>query len=111
MSRTVRRKQGYGWCYGMRHVSESLEEWYWNTETGWSDWIHHDPRSKEGKKRIALFHSDAQSWTAKYGPSWWRRQYYQRPYRRNAETEIKKYFKDTEYEVIIPDRPKLGYWD
>lgn len=111
MSRTVRRKQGYGWCYGVHTEADQLEEYVWDKETWTSYYIHLDPRSKEGKKRIAKFHSDATWFHNRYGPSWWWREFYQRPYRRMAKREIQKSLNNDEYEAIIPDMPKRGWWD
>jgi hypothetical protein len=110
MSGTVRRKKGIGWCYGINSYFDILEDRYWNKETETFGYFHHDLKSKEGKKRIALFHAD-NDWYGHHGPSWWRRQYYQRPYRRFAEREIQKAVSNDEYDAIIPDKPKLGYWD
>ena len=110
MSRTVRRKQGLGWLYGIESYRDVLKEWIWDKEYSCGLVINYDPKSKEGKKRIALFHAD-NNWYSGWGPSWWRRQFYQRPYRQMAKREIQRSLMNDEYDAIIPDRPKLGYWD
>lgn len=120
MSRTIRRKQGIGWCYGPRTISDQLEDYCyeWIVWPGDDKYLHLrrgvvyiDPKSKEGKKRIAKFHSDAGHWHSKGGPSWWICQYMQRPYRRDAKRQIQKALNDDNYEVIIQDKPKRDYWD
>jgi len=119
MSRTVRRRDGQGWCYGHRDLKWVLEEHHYeciySEDRKWYRWVSWDeqidPKSKEGKKRIARFHSDAQSWGNGNGPNWWIREFVQRPYRREAKREIQKAMIDDDYEVIIRDKPKRPYWD
>lgn len=120
MSRTTRRKQGIGWCYGPKLISDILEvhsyEWViWPGDDKYlhldRETIHIDPKSKEGKKRIAKFHSDASYLYNRFGPNWYVRLHTQRPYRRFAKRELQKAMVDDEYEAIIPDKPKRSYWD
>lgn len=111
MSRTVRRKQGLGWCHGPKTVKDELRELTWDKVNFCLEIIHHDPHSKEGKRRIAKFHSDASYLYNKCGPMHFLRYYYQRPYRRKAKVEIQKSLLNDEIELMIPDKPKLGWWD
>lgn len=118
MSKTVRRKNGIGWSYGTHTIKDVLEEFNCNWIEGddryrylITGYTHHDPKSDEGKRRIARFHSDASYHRNRRGPMWWIRMYHQRPYRRAADREIQKALNDDEYEAIIPDKPKRGYWD
>ena len=114
MSRTFRRKQGHGWSYGDYSLRDALTDRdYIRYEYG--EWWRYcwfnviiDPKSKEGKKRIAKFHSDATTVTQN-GPAWFITMQ-QRCYRRNAKRELHKFFQDEEHEVIIADKPKLEYW-
>lgn len=70
-----------------------------------------DPKSKEGRKALAQFHSDKKDrvmiWN---GPSWYHREFSQKPYRTRAKKEIFRFFKNPEYEVIIENKPPREYW-
>jgi len=118
MSNTIRRKQGHGWGYGHRDINDILTDtkFVWR-DLGdgyqWREWvdIKIDPKSKEGKKRIAKFHSDASWHYNRKGKGWWRNYYLQRPYRRDAERQIQKAMMDDDFEVIIRDKPARNWWD
>lgn len=71
-----------------------------------------DPKSIEGKKRLALFHSDKQmGFYNGRGPNWFYTEFCQRPYRANARTKLRKVLLDPEYEVVLQSKPKRDYWD
>ena len=68
------------------------------------------PYSKEGKKRLAKFRSDAKCkyWNHK-GPGWFHNLFSQRPYRRDAKNQIKRYI-DNDIDVQLLRKPKREYW-
>lgn len=71
-----------------------------------------DPKSKEGKKSLARFHSDAKHMIYNWrGPSWFHNTTAQRPYRRNCKEQIRKYIRDSDYEIQIIRKPYREYWD
>jgi hypothetical protein len=114
MSRTIRRKDGHGWCYGHSHVLRDYQKVYQTDgEHEWSVWmyVHIDPKSKEGKKLVAQFHSDAKTWGNSHGPGWFIAEFIQQPYRQDARRQIQKWMRDEDFEVIIADKPKRIYWD
>lgn len=124
MSRTIRRrgvKRDYYWVLRESCLSEEelskITDAHFVTNTRWGGWTryqydaHYYPYSKEGKRRIAQYHSDAGTNTCKEpGPSWYRNLYTERPLRRKAKRELKKYMLDTDYEPIIEKMGKLEYW-
>lgn len=112
MSRTVRRKQGYGWSYGNRSLWRDILSEHVRIPGTWCyvD-VPIDPHSKEGKKRIARFHSDADYHRSNRGPGWWINEFVQVPYRQDSRRQIQKWMKDEDYEIIIRDKPKRDYWD
>jgi hypothetical protein len=103
MSRTIRRKN-------------ETHEYYWILR----DWIFSssllmrniiDPQSNSGKKRLAKFHSDAGTTKCKEpGPKWFRNLMTERPQRRYAKNELRKFILDTEHIVILNSKDKLKYW-
>lgn len=44
-------------------------------------------------------------------PGWAITEYIQRPYRRASRIELNRYIRDSLHEVIIPSKPKKGWWD
>lgn len=74
-------------------------------------WIKLDKTSKEYKKALAKFHSDAGVMSFKEpGPHWFRNLFTERPQRRKAKRELKKFMLDNEYEVILRAKEPLSYW-
>lgn len=70
-----------------------------------------DPFSKEAKKRIALHFSDKKANHLNWkGPGEFHNLTAQRPHRRHASSEINKFMKDNEYEVLILSKPKRHWW-
>ena len=68
--------------------------------------------SKEYKKGVARYHSDGATHSCKEpGPGWFRNLYSNRPLRRAAKNELRKYVTyDGEYEPMILRMGKLPYW-
>ena len=67
--------------------------------------------SEEGKKRLAKFHSDRKwRYWNHIGPGWFHNLYSQRPYRRDAKRQIKRYI-DNDIDVQLVRKPKREYWD
>ena len=105
MSRTYRfRKSNY-----KIHEDRVLIRYDWRNCD--YTFTHIDPDSKEGKERLARFHSDVKkrAWI-KFGPMWFYNLYCQRPYRRNAKYQIQRYIKDTEFEIQLRRKPSREYW-
>jgi len=78
----------------------------------WRKWstIHIDPKSEEGKKRLARFHSDAKKGVMIWnGPSWFNKLFSQKPHRMDAKKELHKFKINPEHEVII-SKPHRVYW-
>lgn len=79
----------------------------------WREWttVHIDQNSKEGKKRLARFHSDKKRhvmvWNA---PGWFNRLFSQKPHRMAAKKELHKFKLDPEHEVIISKPHQEYYW-
>lgn len=129
MSRTYRRKELYNanmipaWVYRERWMlpdeySQMEAEYGDSIETvSHSSWGHNrvdiwfGKYSKEGKRRLARYRSDADTdkWHRPCG--WWVTEFSQRPYRRRSKNELRKYMLDTEYEYMIESMPVLGYWN
>ncbi len=103
MSRTFRRKN----C--------TYEEYDW-VLLSWAGYSLHvsrirlDKKSKEGKKRLARYHSDAGGYYKEPGPAWYRRIVAQVPLRRSSKNELRKFMLNEELEVIIETKPPLPYW-
>lgn len=74
--------------------------------------VYYTEKCKEGKKRLAKYHSDSIGY--KYnrtGPGWWKTLTVQKPYRQRSRIELKKFLLDTEYEVVLESKPKKDWWD
>lgn len=69
-----------------------------------------DRKSKEGKKRIAKFHSDKTIRFQEPGPSWFRNLTTERPQRREAKYQLDLYRKGVEFEVMLNAKDPLDYW-
>lgn len=70
-----------------------------------------DPKSKEGKLRIAQFRSDGGTSNFKEpGPSWFRNMFVERPQRQEARMKIQRFMRDEEYVVILNGKNALVYW-
>jgi hypothetical protein len=70
-----------------------------------------DKKSKEGKKRIAEFHSDSKKHTMIWhGPSWFHNQFAQAPYRAKSKNEIHKFLRNKVEDILLQNKPKRPYW-
>jgi len=69
-----------------------------------------DRHSKEGKKRIAKFHSDKTIRFQEPGPAWFRNLTTERPQRRNAKHQLYCYRRDPSFVVILNEKDPLDYW-
>lgn len=107
MSRTYRRRRGdqTDLEWQTRVCCQIPGTYYWH-------WEKMDPESKEYKQAVKKYHSDYGS--AHYNgraPGWWITLTSQRPHRRDAVRQIKKWLLDPNYEVIIDSKEPLPYWD
>jgi hypothetical protein len=109
MSRTYRRKSG------------DHTDLFWQTKTMvrvpdryiWL-WVPMDPKSKEYIKIVRKYHSDAGTHSCGNGkapPGWFITQHVQRPHRRDANRQLRKWLLDPEYELILNAKDPLPYWD
>jgi len=70
-----------------------------------------DAHSKEGRKKLAEFHSDKKDhWMNYRGPSWFHREFSQKPYKVRARRELHRYQRDPDHEVMIESKPRREYW-
>lgn len=104
MSRTVRRKS--------RKVRiHSWVLWDWDGYRLVHEREHYDPRSKEGKKAIAKYHSDAG-----IGDLWYKshagyaKLLERRGIRRDCELALHRYFNGIDEECVVPTY-KHGWLD
>lgn len=105
MSRTYRFKSN-----GRHRFLWNLE---WHLRDHDSDAIHPpliDPKSKEGKKRIARYHADHYNRFKEPGPHWFRNLTTERPQRRNAKAQLHRIVQGDEFEVIVNAKDPLDYW-
>jgi hypothetical protein len=96
MSRTYRRRGArheYGWV---------LSGYLW-TVSGHLTRVRIDPRSREGRKAIARFHSDAHSSVHSSAPRWYRRGFDHRLNTMN-ERELRHWLADPAYDPIFQVR-------
>lgn len=106
MSRTYRQLSGDP--HWKKYEVDYELKWFPNCMC---NWVKRDKTSKEYKKALAKFHSDAGVIRFKEpGPMWFIREFTQVPYRMKCKTELAKWRKDNEYEVIIEEMPHLDYW-
>lgn len=106
MSRTYRRKDKIEYKWVLRdYINSDIElPWY-------RHWIKIDPKSLEGKKRLAQHHSDAgYCWQNYKGPHWFHNLFEERPRRRKAKRELHKFMKDPDYEVMLEKKKPVIYW-
>lgn len=112
MSRTYRRvgqTKRRGW---FDNLSWYVSEWV-RSDCGYMALYrrqyHKD--SLEYKRGKARYHSDAGSHSCKEpGPSWFRTLYAERPNRRAAKNELRKFLHNEDYEPMVVSKPKLPYW-
>jgi len=68
-----------------------------------------DSKSKEGQRKIAVTRSGKHIMQYN-GPSWFRREFAQVPYRRRAKRLIHNYMYGKAEDVIIESKPHRDYW-
>ena len=105
MSRTYRYRKDE-WI-----IKNSLYDWVWNKETWSTHKIKIDPRSKEGKVKIAKTKADSHYGWDGNGPGWFIREYIQSPYRVKCKKEITRYIQGKIEDVVLESKPHRVYWD
>ena len=107
MSRTYRYRKDE-WI-----IKNSLTDWVWNKETWSTHRIKIDPRSKEGKVKIAKTKADSHCGWYGYnnGPGWFIREFIQSPYRVKCKKEITQYMHGKVEDVVLESKPHRVYWD
>lgn len=110
MSRTYRRRQGNETKKSRWGLADALQS-YVKVSRGVYVWVPIDPKSAEGRKRKAKYHSDAGTTTFKEpGPSWFRNLFSERPLRRKNKNELRRFVLDQEYEPMVSPKGKIIYW-
>ena len=107
MSRTYRRRCGdhqeLEWQTSYLVKVPGRYIWYWEKM---------DPNSKQYKKAVNRYHSDAGTHKFTNSPcGWWVNLVVQRPQRRDAKQQLKKWLTDPEYEVILNAKDPVPYWN
>ena len=102
MSRTYRNRDDSDIWWATQELVR-YEPYKWN-------WFKLDPSSKEAKIKKAKLRSDAYKAFKEPGPAWFRNLMTERPQRRFAKNEIRKWMLDAEYEVMILSKHPLEYW-
>ena len=75
------------------------------------EWEKISRHSREGRVKLAKFHSDKKDYWMNYrGPSWFRREFGQKPYKARVRAELHRYMRNPDYEVVIESMPHLPYW-
>jgi hypothetical protein len=111
MSRTFRKKEG------KKHFDPIAKQAYcsdWRSISEWCPTIELYPldyNSQEYQKESARYHSDAKTKGLNYnGPKWFRKRVVERPQRRQAKTELRKYMLNPDYEVCLTPKNHIPYW-
>lgn len=96
MSNTIRRKT-------KKFKVQSWILWDWNRYRLVHGRNYHDPKSIEGRKAIAKFHSDAGVGDLWYkSRAGWAKYYERRNIRRVCDAALHRYFKGIDEECIMP---------
>lgn len=104
MSRTYRRKS----LPVPRWIVRDYD-WIWYEAYG--TWSYYEVGSKEYNKALAMHYSDVGTHRFREpGPSWFRNLYTERPQRREAKRQLRKFMVDEEFEVMLNSKDKLEYW-
>lgn len=102
MSRTFRRK------------NETKDLWWVLTDCVYHRQsrrvIRYNKSGKEAKIALAKYRSDAYVGFREPGPTWFRNMFVERPQRRQAKEQLRKFILDTEYVVLLRPKNKLKYW-
>lgn len=108
MSRTYRKRSESP--HYLKVVEDSVT---WNGYS-WTkyEWVHikKNPSSEEEKKYLAKWHSDSYKEFKEPGPSEFRNWSVERPHRRAAKEQLRKFILGYDIEVQILSKPKLEYW-
>lgn len=72
--------------------------------------VYFDINSTEGLRAIAKYYSESYKHFKEPGPAWYRLIMTERPQRRHAKNELRKFMLNEEYEVILNDKDPLEYW-
>lgn len=103
MSRTYRRKEVKN--------HHRLIKWELRDYSHYPLSVQHHPKSEEGKRLLAIYHSDTGTHDFREpGPSWFRNLFTERPQRREAKNEIRRYFLNEDHEVMLAPKNPLEYW-
>lgn len=111
MSRTVRKKEG------KRTFDPVAKQYFcsdWRSIGGDYRTIESYPlayNTAEYRRESARYHSDARTKSMNYnGPKWFRKQVVERPQRRQAKEELRKFLLDSEHEVCLTPKNHIPYW-
>ena len=103
MSRTYRRRKTRPPRWVVSELVRVTGTWYW-------EYVPLEPNSTEYKKSLAKYQSDAFSNHKEPGPAWFRNLFTERPQRREATRQIRKYMMDPDFEIQLLDKNPLMYW-
>lgn len=107
MSRTFRRK------------NNTKDDLYWVTteyrdvfesDCNWKRWTRVPKEGDELQRALAAYHSDAYRNFKEPGPAWYRNMFTERPQRRKAKGQLRKFMLDEEFEVMLNPKDPLEYW-
>jgi soluble lytic murein transglycosylase-like protein len=101
MSRTYRDK-GHNFFY--------TRDWVLHDYNANGDRIRIDPKSKEGRKRLAKQRADKTMTWKEPGPAWFRNLTTERPQRRKAKAQLYRYVRGEEFEVMLEAKAPRDYW-
>ena len=106
MSRTYRRtSKRSDQTYKKYEVSDIKKI---NGSYVWVDYIFGSPEYKRGSAR---YHSDGGTYYCNEpGPKWFRNLTAERPHKRDAKNQLRRFVLDPSFEVVIFSKPKLEYW-
>ncbi len=96
MSKTVRRNKG----------KPMPKDWFKYT---YKKGFFYETPEEEYKKKVAIYHSDKAKWA--YHVSHWFRNDVEHGHRALIRQELSKFYKDTDYEVQVRNKPRLPWWD
>lgn len=120
MSRTYRFRKGkfipwwndYSWKEWVNIREEDIDP-TWEVRLNERSRIFKYARKLTGKelKKVKAFQYQDRTFSCKEpGPHWFRNLYTDRPQRREAKRQLKKFLLDTDFEVIINPKDPLEYW-
>lgn len=111
MSRTFRKKEGKKRFDPFSKQAYCSEWAFYGESTLAMEQCPLDYNTKEYQKESARYHSDAKTKGSNYnGPKWFRNQVVERPQRRQAKAELKKFMLNPDHEVCLTPKNHLPYW-